>query len=204
MFNLYYTIYIILYYIILYYIILYYIILYYIILYYIILYYIILYYIILYYIILYYIILYYIILYYIIYMLVNIMFQNFERWNSACQSFNLTTLLSHIRVSKNFHTFFTPIFWFFFEIVLLISLHTRKIQMGGRYHSICHWMQYLGSRTPQPGNFVFITFFDVISKITWKFPIFWMFFEIILLNSLHTRKIQMGVGTIRFVIECST
>ena len=35
---------------------------------------------------------------------VNKMFQNnFERWNSACQSFNLTTLLSHIRVSKSFH-----------------------------------------------------------------------------------------------------
>ena len=36
---------------------------------------------------------------------VNKMFQNnFERWNSACQPFNLTTLLSHIRVSRNFHT----------------------------------------------------------------------------------------------------
>ena len=29
---------------------------------------------------------------------------NSGRWNSACQSFNLTTLLSRIRVSKNFHT----------------------------------------------------------------------------------------------------
>ena len=29
---------------------------------------------------------------------------NFERWNSACQSFNLTTMLSNIRVSKNFCT----------------------------------------------------------------------------------------------------
>ena len=37
--------------------------------------------------------------------IVNKMFQNnFEHWNSACQSFNLTTLLSHIRVSKNFYT----------------------------------------------------------------------------------------------------
>ena len=35
---------------------------------------------------------------------VNKMFQNnFERLNSACQSFNLTTLLSHIRVSELSH-----------------------------------------------------------------------------------------------------
>ena len=40
------------------------------------------------------------------------MFQNnFERWNSACQSFNLTTLLSHIRVSKQFHSSEVPAKW---------------------------------------------------------------------------------------------
>ena len=125
-------------------------------------------------------------------MLVNKMFQNFELWNSACQSFKLRTLLSHIRVYKNFHTFFTPIFWKFFEIVSLNSPHMRKIQMSGWYHSIRHWTQYLGSRTPQLGKLVFITFFDVLLKITWKYPIFWKFFELVLFNSQHTRKIQIG------------
>ena len=37
-----------------------------------------------------------------------------------------------------------------------------------------------------------------------KIPISLIFFEIVLSNSLHTRNRQMGVGTMQFVIECST
>ena len=36
-----------------------------------------------------------------------------------------------------------------------------------------------------------------------KISNFWFFFEIDLLISLHTEKIQMGVGTIQFFIEFS-
>ena len=60
---------------------------------------------------------------------------------------------------------------------LLISPHTRKIPMGGWYHSIRHWMQYLENITPQPGNFALIHFFCCFFKNNIKFSYFLKIFR---------------------------
>ena len=87
--------------------------------------------------------------------------------------------------------------FFVVRFILLISPHTEKIQMGGWYHSICNWRQYLENRTPQPGTFVLIYFFDVYSKNNMKFSYFlkhfWNYF-----SNFSTHKKDTDGGLVPF------
>ena len=50
------------------------------------------------------------------------------------------------------------------KIVLSIFPRIVKIRVGGWYHSIQHWMYFLGSIAPHAGFFVFPTFLMIFEK----------------------------------------
>ena len=54
--------------------------------------------------------------------------------------------------------------WKKYKNVLSISPRIVKIRVGGWYHSIQHWMYFLGGITPHAGFFVFPTFFMGFEK----------------------------------------
>ena len=94
-------------------------------------------------------------------------------------------------------------FLIFFRNCFVNFFTHRKDTDEGWYHSFCHWIQYLGMRNPQYGNFVLITFIDVFSEGTWKFHIFWFFSKLFCLFLYTQKRYRWGVDTIRFVIEFS-